>query len=83
SILAIIDYRNLSKNFDGWMAGTLIYLKWTGIGITVVASAVGIILLAFKNWGVLANSWLGRQIALLKKNLCVRFIECPGQANKA
>ena len=80
--LTIIRSYNLSENLGGWMTATVIYLKWAGIIVTGIASAAGVIYLAFRNWTALQNSWLGRQITLLKKNLCVRFIECPGQVSQ-
>lgn len=76
--MAIIEenYGIVLKDSETWIAGTIIYLNWVG---AILASLVGVatlIYLAFKYWTTLANSWLGKQIALLKEKLCVRFVKC-------
>ena len=63
-------------NGEAWVTVTFIYLKWLGIVAGSLTLTVTAIYLAFKHWGALSNSWLGKQIAMLKEKLCVRFIEC-------
>ncbi|MEK7138738.1 MAG: hypothetical protein AAB799_00985 [Patescibacteria group bacterium] len=70
------NYNIRLNDSEAWVAGTFIYLKWLGVVVGSLTIAVASIYLSFKHWGVLSNSWLGKQIAMLKEKLCVRFVEC-------
>jgi hypothetical protein len=51
-----------------------IYLRGLTLVVTVLASLVATVYLAFKHWAFLANTWLAQ---LIKNNFCPRVRMCP------
>lgn len=77
-MVGIVESYNITLNSgEDWVVGTMIYLKWSSAILGSLVIAVTAIYLLFRHWGALSSSWLGKQIALLKEKLCVRFVECP------
>ena len=62
-------------------AAALIYLKWVGIGISVIAGTILLIWAAFRYLPALKNTWAGYVLQLAKKELCPQLAACPIDAN--
>ncbi|MEK7090578.1 MAG: hypothetical protein AAB930_03245, partial [Patescibacteria group bacterium] len=65
----------------GYGASALIYLKWIGVGLAVIAGAVLLIWAAFKYLPALKNTWVGYALLAAKKELCPQLIACPVSAD--
>ncbi|TSC74710.1 MAG: hypothetical protein G01um101444_194 [Parcubacteria group bacterium Gr01-1014_44] len=81
--LYLLPMAQIEKSYDmefvdkeTWIAGTTIYLKWLSVGMASLVLAATLIFLTFKHWKALADSWLGKQISLLKEKLCIRLVKC-------
>lgn len=71
-IFLIVDYQRITVS-----AASLIYLKWAGIVVGVMALAALVIVAAFKYLPAIRNTWLGQLLKAAEGELCPILVACP------